>query len=182
MNQNFGFHQPGPFLSSYSPYGPPTPLSPPQSYFEHKSASHSYQPLNFQETYRPPPPNSSAASRSGVQITRRIVYKLWLVELLATCLSLVILAALFGILKAFDLQPVAERGLFSGLPTTLVNALTTIMRTAMLLPVATALAQLQWSWFQTERELLDIETFDDATRGVLGSVVLLTKMGKGRFW
>jgi Protein of unknown function (DUF3176) len=85
-------------------------------------------------------------------------------------------------LKTFDLRPVTEEGLFSGLPTTLVNALTTVMRTAMLLPVATALAQLQWSWFQTERELLDIETFDDATRGVLGSFILLTKMGKGRFW
>jgi hypothetical protein len=96
--------------------------------------------------------------------------------------SVLVLAVLFGILKAFNLRPVADHGIFSGLPTTLVNAFTTVMRTAMLLPVATALAQLQWSWFQTERDLLDIETFDDATRGVLGSFVLLTKMGKGRFW
>ena len=182
MDQNFGSPPPDPLLSSYSPYGPPTPLSRPQSYFEQNSAAHSYQYLNFQETYQSSPPNSSSQPRSAAHITRKIIYKLWLVELLATCISVVILITLFGILRAFDLRPVAERGFFSGLPTTLVNAFTTVMRTAMLLPVATALAQLQWSWFQTERELLDIETFEDATRGVLGSFILLTKMGKGRFW
>lgn len=182
MNQNWVSPPPDPLLSSYSPYSPPTPLSPPQSYFEQKHAVHSYQPINFEEPYQAPASNTSPRRHSAVQVTRKIVYRLWLVELLAVCVSVLFLVALFGVLKAFNLRAVTEKGLFSGLPTTLVNALTTVMRTAMLLPVATALAQLQWSWFQTERELLDIETFDDATRGVLGSFILLTKMGRGRFW
>lgn len=182
MNQNLLSFPPDPLLSGYSPYGPPTPLSPPQSYFEQKHAAYSYQPVNFEEPYQAPAPNISPRRQSAVQVTRKIVHRLWLVELLATCISILFLAAVFGVLKVFNLWAVTGEGIFSGLPTTLINSLTTVMRTAMLLPVATALAQLQWSWFQTERELLDIETFADATRGVLGSFVLLTKMGKGRFW
>ncbi|QDS77138.1 hypothetical protein FKW77_001201 [Venturia effusa] len=52
----------------------------------------------------------------------------------------------------------------------------------MILPVGSALAQLQWSWFKTEQQLADMETFADATRGPFGSMILLSKMTQGRFW
>jgi hypothetical protein len=175
-----------PLADTFSPghsshYDPLTPLSPPQSYFENKSETQSYQPLDVQSFQRPSR-DERPRLRSTLHSIRRVIYKFWLVELLATCVSLIALIILYGILKRFDSKHVTSSGFYSGLPTTLVNGFTTIMRTAMLLPVATALAQLQWSWFQTEKALLDIETFDDATRGVFGSVLLLTKMGKRRFW
>jgi hypothetical protein len=182
MSQNYFSPLADPFLPGHSSqYGPLTPLSPPQSYFEHKSDTQSYEPVDV-KSYHRILPDDRPQPRSTINSTRRIIYRFWLVELLAICASLIALIILFGILKRFDLKPVAHSGLYSGLPTTLVNAFTTIMRTAMLLPVATALAQLQWSWFQTEKALQDIEIFDDATRGVFGSILLLTKMGKTRFW
>jgi hypothetical protein len=55
-----------------------------------------------------------------------------------------------------------------------VNILITLMRTAMILPVGTALAQLQCSWFETEQQLFGMETSADATRGPFGSLILLT--------
>ena len=48
-----------------------------------------------------------------------------------------------------------------------------IMRATMLLPVATAIGQLRWSWFRSSRRLIDIECFDEASRGIIGSAKLM---------
>jgi hypothetical protein len=48
-----------------------------------------------------------------------------------------------------------------------------IMRATMLLPVATAIGQLRWSWFRSARRLIDIERFDEASRGIIGSAKLM---------
>jgi len=40
-------------------------------------------------------------------------------------------------------------------------------------PVAECISQLKWNWFEKERPLADFETFDKASRGVLGSIYLL---------
>jgi hypothetical protein len=51
--------------------------------------------------------------------------------------------------------------------------MSTVMRATMLLPVATAIGQLKWSWFRSPRRLVDMERFDDAARGFFGSAKLL---------
>jgi hypothetical protein len=48
-----------------------------------------------------------------------------------------------------------------------------VMRASMLLPVATAIGQLRWSWFRSARRLIDIERFDEASRGIIGSAKLI---------
>ncbi|KAJ4379559.1 hypothetical protein N0V86_004740 [Didymella sp. IMI 355093] len=48
-----------------------------------------------------------------------------------------------------------------------------VMRATMLLPVATAIGQLKWSWFRSSRRLIDMERFDEAARGILGSAKLM---------
>jgi hypothetical protein len=162
----------------YSPYAPPTPLSPPESYFQHSVGTQVFRkPVPIVRTSAVP-----SVIRSTITTTKSLIHKLWIIEVFAACVSVLTLGILFVVLHAFDKRKVANKGFFSGLPTTLVNALSSIMRTSMLLPVVTALAQLQWSWFKEERPLVDFETFDDATRGVLGSILFLTKMTRRRFW
>lgn len=163
-----------PLLGGYSPYGPQTPISPPQSYFD-------------VPPYDPHPTEPSAEPRRSVLRTvvkpiKRFIYRFWLVELTASCISIAVLGALLVVLKLFDRRYVDDTGFYSTVPTGIVNSLTTILRTAMLLPVATALAQLQWSWFESKRPLTDMEVYDDATRGVAGSFLFLMKMTKRRSW
>ncbi|KAK0718033.1 hypothetical protein B0T26DRAFT_644845 [Lasiosphaeria miniovina] len=42
-----------------------------------------------------------------------------------------------------------------------------------MVPVAECLSQWKWNWFQRERPLIDFQTFDSASRGVMGSVLLM---------
>jgi len=43
-----------------------------------------------------------------------------------------------------------------------------------MIPLAEAISQWKWNWIQKEdRPLADLQLFDDASRGVLGSVLLL---------
>lgn len=49
-------------------------------------------------------------------------------------------------------------------------------KSALLLPTAEALGQLKWSWFRNrEKKMMDFEVIDSASRGPLGSMMLLTK-------
>ena len=57
--------------------------------------------------------------------------------------------------------------------------LVSVMRMAMLLPVASGIAQLKWDWYRNRHSLADIEVYDDAMVGVAGSLKLLAKR---RFW
>jgi hypothetical protein len=50
----------------------------------------------------------------------------------------------------------------------------TLARALVLLPVSRSLGQLKWTWFATRsRNLADVQSFDDASRGVIGSTQLL---------
>ncbi|KIW01028.1 uncharacterized protein PV09_07544 [Verruconis gallopava] len=48
-------------------------------------------------------------------------------------------------------------------------------KSALLLPTAEALGQLKWTWFRKERKMIDFEVMDAASRGALGSMILLSK-------
>ncbi|KAE9984936.1 hypothetical protein EG328_008134 [Venturia inaequalis] len=112
----------------------------------------------------------------------RMIHHFWMIEVISSLISFLCLGLIVLVFLAYDGKKQETQGIYSGLPTTTVNILITLMRTAMVLPVGTALAQLQWSWFTTEQQLVDMETFADATRGPFGSMVLLSKMTQRRFW
>ena len=50
---------------------------------------------------------------------------------------------------------------------------TTIVRVAITGPVAECISQWKWNWFHHERPLADFQIFDRASRGILGSVLLI---------
>ncbi|XXG94969.1 hypothetical protein Hte_001228 [Hypoxylon texense] len=59
-------------------------------------------------------------------------------------------------------------------PNSLVAALTTIAKASMMVPTASCIGQLKWRHFMTQpRRLIDLQLFDDASRGPWGSAVLL---------
>ena len=54
-----------------------------------------------------------------------------------------------------------------------------VLKAAMLLVIAEGLGQLKWTWFGRERTLHDLTTYDNASRGPWGALVLLCKL-RGR--
>ena len=63
----------------------------------------------------------------------------------------------------------------------ILNLLARIASGALLLPVSEALGQLKWNWFheKSSKKMWDFEIFDNASRGIWGSVLLLIRT-KGR--
>ncbi|KAF7517854.1 hypothetical protein G7054_g13667 [Neopestalotiopsis clavispora] len=101
----------------------------------------------------------------------------WLWEILCTGLSVVCLIALVVLLKVFDQQPLPE--LRYGLTfNAIISILVTVSRTALGVVVANCISQLKWHWYLRERRtagksMLDIQLYDDASRGPWGSLVFL---------
>lgn len=59
-------------------------------------------------------------------------------------------------------------------PNAIISVLATLNKASLLLPVAEMLVQLKWLWFQArERRVFDLQVFDDASRGPLGSLRFL---------
>jgi hypothetical protein len=57
----------------------------------------------------------------------------------------------------------------------IVSWLGTLARICLLVPLSNGLGQLKWAWFSDgkDRPLADLDTFDAASRGVIGSVQLI---------
>ncbi|OCK87643.1 uncharacterized protein K441DRAFT_622702 [Cenococcum geophilum 1.58] len=68
-------------------------------------------------------------------------------------------------------------------PSSIVALLVSVMKGAIMIPIASSLGQLKWRFFSSGsdryRKLGRFETFDNASRGVLGSISLLFAL---RFW
>lgn len=58
----------------------------------------------------------------------------------------------------------------------LVAFFTTIAKACFMIPVSIAISQAQWSWFLHDRPLYDLHVLDQASRGSLGSLVLLKRI------
>lgn len=102
----------------------------------------------------------------------------WWPEIIWCVFAVGLLAALIGLLKAFDGKPAPEW--FVSL-NTVVAAISTICRAAMVIPVSEGLSQLKWNAFvRSQRPLNDLKTFDQASRGPFGSLILLSK-ARGRY-
>lgn len=145
-----------------------TPLTPPAEYFQ-------------QQQYVPAPVKAAPAPRLRTLMTRlrNFIYRTWFAEFVALFIALVFLALVAALCAIFDSQQLENEGFFSNTPSSLLNFFVSSMRTAMLLPVASGIAQLKWNWFNRQRQLSDIEVFDDASRGIVGSIKLLARP---RFW
>ena len=112
----------------------------------------------------------------------------WIWEIVCGAISISVMVALVAVLKAYDGLPLSEweasisAGAYSFNISInfIVSALGTIGKAALTVCVAAGISQAKWVWFaKAKRSLLDYKTFDDASRGPLGSARLLRVT---KFW
>lgn len=95
----------------------------------------------------------------------------WLKEILSLLVSIFALAAIVAVLVTYHDKPLQQ------LPSSisvnsLVSIFTSIFKAAMLLPITEGISELKWLWFAAPRLLSDLDCFDAASRGPLGSFKL----------
>lgn len=135
----------------------------------------SYSPLTRRDTK----PYNDLSPRPTLQqsAVRRMTSRWWLWELLGITTCVACLLGVTITLRVFDGKPLPDIPFGISL-NTIASLLGTGIKTTLLLVVSSALSQLKWLWFhQRERELQDMQVFDEASRGPWGAMVLLKTSG-----
>lgn len=102
-------------------------------------------------------------------------YETWLFEICFITLSLGCIAVVVTVLRVFDRKP--QPDFPSGITlNAIVSTLGTASKAALIFVVTASLSQLKWGWYHDRQSLNDIQCFDDASRGPLGSLLLLTEI------
>jgi hypothetical protein len=104
----------------------------------------------------------------------------WTVEITSFAIALMSLAAVIGVLAYYDGKSMPNWPTSVTL-NTLIALLIAIANAALASPLQQGLSQLKWINFKRERRpLTDMEAFDDASRGMWGSMKLLVT-GRGGY-
>ena len=113
------------------------------------------------------------ATEAGPSKWQQVLGDTWWPEFAALTTSLLCIVGLIVMLYHFDRSASPE--LPYGIT---LNAITSILATAskslLLFAVGNSISQQKYSWFQSEKPLKDVQRFDDASRGPLGSLLMLT--------
>lgn len=137
-----------------------------------KMPDYSYQPMIHDD--------SPQASRAAANHPRSSAFKWWWIEILCSLGAMVCIAILAGLLNHYDGKPQPNWDKIT--LNTVVAAISTVTKTLFMIPVGAAISQGAWTWFvakqrqQCRSRLLDLDKFDEASRGVWGSLKLLFKL------
>jgi hypothetical protein len=105
-------------------------------------------------------------------ITRWFV-EWWLLEIISWIFSAICMAIILSVLLHYNGRPLPAWKLGLTL-NSFISILSGFAKASLLLPTAEALGQLKWNWFSKKpRQMMDFEIIDGASRGPLGSMVLL---------
>lgn len=162
---------------------PPSIMEPLRGERTSEAESSTYELKAFSSTLpsrasRPCDLRNRDVRRRWLWKTRNLSSKLWLWELSACALSLALVALIIYQLKKIDNKETSH-WTWPWEPTAVLAFSVTIMKAAIMAPVASSIGQLKWNWFQNSRKLDGMEHFDEASRGVLGSIRLLITL---KFW
>jgi len=116
-------------------------------------------------------PNTQSPN-SRHRALKQIVNDWWILEISASILSFVFLGAVFALYKKYDGTGLEDYPHTWGLQS-IIGFLVTIIHFAIVYQLAAAIGQLKWQGYDGERSLEDIDIFDQASRGPVGSVKLL---------
>lgn len=96
----------------------------------------------------------------------------WVYEIIASLVSLAMIAAIFGVLHHYNGWDV-DLWDYSWSLGSLIGLLATISQVAMAVPLASGISQLKWTWYKNSQKLTDLDKFEQSSRGPFGSVRLL---------
>ncbi|CEL03697.1 hypothetical protein ASPCAL04843 [Aspergillus calidoustus] len=96
----------------------------------------------------------------------------WMWEIASLAFSTLCFAAILALLLAYNDKPWPE--LPHGLTlNAIVSVLATGTKSSLIFVTSTAIGQLKWIWYRQRHHLQDMLLFDDASRGPLGSLLIL---------
>lgn len=128
---------------------------------------HSKEPYDTTtEPQSPPPVYETPSSWDRFQ---DFMNTFWVYEILASIISLAMLATIYGILKLYNSTGVD----FSWSLNSLIGLVATICQVALAIPLASGISQLKWLWYKENQKLTDLDKFDQSSRGPMGSLGLL---------
>lgn len=123
---------------------------------------------------RRPRPGNKRKRLSRPKATR------WMIELLSCFVSLISVGVIIIVLRNYNGKPLSDWKQAITLNSFLA-IFATLAQAGLMLPISEAISQLKWIWFiQEERPLVEFQTFDEASRGAVGSIKLLATL-RGRF-
>ncbi|KAF2680428.1 hypothetical protein K458DRAFT_254370, partial [Lentithecium fluviatile CBS 122367] len=96
----------------------------------------------------------------------------WWWELLSWVIGTLSLFALLLLLALFSDKAVTSWNSKVSI-NAIVSALAQTAQSSLAVSLGSGISQLKWDWLRTRRQRKDIETFDNASRGPLGSLVLV---------
>lgn len=111
-------------------------------------------------------------TRTSTNAIDRVITDWWWWELLSWHVSAICIGAIVIVLIVYSEQPLPHWPLGITL-NAYISVLAALAKAALMLPVAEAIGQLKWIWFRRKSKLMDFFTFDSASRGPWGSLMLL---------
>ena len=105
--------------------------------------------------------------------TKRNPLRVWWLEILSTAFSLSCVVVNIAVLSAIDRAPYETFRIQNVdiTPNTFISIVSTLSKSSFLLNVAQCISQMKWDFFrQGAHRVVDLQRFDDASRGPLGSL------------
>lgn len=117
----------------------------------------------------------SLHSIPNVTNKKRLLRFDWWWEVGALVLATISIIAIIAILIHVNGKSILDWN-FSIQPASIVAIFSAIAKSSLLVPLASCLSQLKWSYFEKPRTLSHIQDFEDASRGPWGAMMLLWKV------
>jgi hypothetical protein len=176
-------------------------LIPPE-YHTNMAEGEKQPDLNVAESPSQDGERSKSPGLSNGYSTRDLAHRifktddLWLWEITGIIASAGCLFAIIGLLIHLNGHPEPDWGIHTSprtikghnipgkdVPITLnsvISWLSTVGKICIMIPITKGIGQLKWVWFsERDRQLSDLQRFDDATRGITGSASLIWSL-RGR--
>ncbi|KAF2478009.1 uncharacterized protein BDR25DRAFT_207498 [Lindgomyces ingoldianus] len=111
--------------------------------------------------------------RASTTFYDRVITDWWWWELFSLAVSFLSVGAIVGMLLFYRGKKQPDHVFFGITLNAYISVFSAIAKAALILPVSEGIGQLKWMWFRKGSKLLDFFTFDSASRGPWGSLMLL---------
>jgi hypothetical protein len=117
--------------------------------------------------------------RTAITRYNSLVSDWWLLEISSALLGAAAITALCIILREYDDKTLPQWKTVLGASLTLntvLSVLGLVAKASLMIPVVECISQLKWAWYTKQHPLSDFHDFDEASRGVWGSIKLMWKL------